>query len=349
MDVESVVGPGGDPDLDDPGAPTDLVRVYLDAIGRTALLNAAEEVDLAQRIEAGLYAAEKLRRDEAVGALPAALAAELAVLVDDGARARDLMLQANLRLVVSVAKKHTGRGLPFLDLVQEGNVGLVRAVEKFDFRRGFKFSTYAMWWIRQAIQRALADQSRTIRLPVHVSEELGRVTRAKRRLGQDLGREPTAEEIASSTGSTAQRVGDLSRLSRVAASLDTPVGSAGETPFGDLLEDVDAPVVADVVERGMLARGLAARVDRLPPQERSVIMLRYGLAQGRPHTLAEIGRILDIPRDRVRRIERAALERLRDEHDRDEGERIEGERIEGERTEGERTEGDRGDVLGDTG
>ena len=299
-------------DLDEVAPSADLVRVYLDAIGRTPLLTAAEEVELAQRIEAGVYATELLRRADAD---PTALGmhdpAELAAVAADGRAAKSHMVRANLRLVVAVAKKHAHRGLPFLDLVQEGNLGLIRAVEKFDYRKGFKFSTYAMWWIRQAIGRGMAEQSRAVRLPVHVLEDLAKVTRAQRDLAQELGRDPTAEEIAAQTGHSPERVEELRRVSRDPVSLDTPLGDDGESVLGDLVLDASVPPTSELVERQALAGELARVIETLPEREALIVRLRFGLYDGRPRTLEETGRHLGLTRERIRQLEKQALTRLR--------------------------------------
>ena len=302
-----------EPDLDAVGTPADPVRGYLDAIGRTPLLTAGEEVDLAKRIEAGVYAAELLRRGEAD---PASLAgrdrAELAAVAADGAAAKLHMMNANLRLVVSIAKKHTHRGMALLDVVQEGNLGLIRAVEKFDYTKGFKFSTYATWWIRQAIGRGMAEQSRVVRLPVHVLDELAKVTRTERELVQRLGRDVTAEEIAAVTGQKPERVTDLRRVSRDPVSLDAPVGDDGGSVLGDLVLDAIAPAASEVVEREELSGELERVIDTLPEREALIVRMRFGLYDGRPHTLDEIGRHVGLTRERIRQLEKSALAQLRE-------------------------------------
>lgn len=290
---------------DDP----DIVRSYLDDIGGTKLLTAEQEVELAKRIEAGIYAAELLRSG---GKPSAAYRRELEEVARDGRLAKDHMIRANLRLVVSVAKKFSGRGVPFLDVIQEGNLGLIRAVEKFDYAKGFKFSTYAMWWIRQSIQRGLAEQSRTVRLPVHVSEDLAKLARVERQLHTLLGRDPTPEEVAEEISGTPERVLELRRLSRHAISLDTPVGEDGETRLGDLVEDVEAAIAPELVERMALAEELRSLIATLPPREGLIVAMRYGLTDGRPHTLNEIAQHLGLTRERVRQLERDALATLRD-------------------------------------
>jgi RNA polymerase sigma factor (sigma-70 family) len=302
-----------EPDLDAVGTPADPVRGYLDAIGRTPLLTAADEVDLAKRIEAGVYAAELLRRGEAD---PAALdghdRAELATVAADGSAAKLHMMNANLRLVVSIAKKHTHRGMALLDVVQEGNLGLIRAVEKFDYTKGFKFSTYATWWIRQAIGRGMAEQSRVVRLPVHVLDELAKVTRTERELVQRLGRDVTAEEIAEVTGQKPERVTDLRRVSRDPVSLDAPVGDDGGSVLGDLVLDAIAPAASEVVEREELSGELERVIDTLPEREALIVRMRFGLYDGRPHTLDEIGRHVGLTRERIRQLEKSALAQLRE-------------------------------------
>ena len=302
-----------EPDLDEVVVTAaDPVRAYLDAIGRTPLLTAAEEVEIARRIEAGVYAAELLRRAETD---PAALAdhepADLALVAADGAAAKQHMLEANLRLVVSIAKKHSRRGLPLLDVVQEGNLGLIRAVEKFDWAKGYKFSTYATWWIRQAIGRGMAEQSRVVRLPVHVLEELAKVVRAERELDQRLRRDATVAELAESTGLAPDRVADLRRVSRDPVSLDAPVGDDGELVLGDLVLDATVPAAADLVERQAISGELERLVDTLPERQARIVRLRFGLHDGRPRTLDEIGRQVGLTRERVRQLEKEALGRLR--------------------------------------
>jgi RNA polymerase primary sigma factor len=308
--VADLAGASTEPDLDELAPSADLVRVYLDGIGRTPLLTAAEEVELAKRIEAGVYAAELLRRAEG-GEEVAYGHGELRALAADGQAAKAHMLRANLRLVVSVAKRYAHRGLPFLDVVQEGNLGLIRAVEKFDYRKGYKFSTYAMWWIRQAIGRGMAEQSRAVRLPVHLLEQLSKVTRAQRDLGQELGREPTAQEIAAVTGHTPERVEELRRVSRDPVSLDTPVGDDGDSVLGDLVLDATAPAPAEMVERQAVTGELERVIDTLPEREALIIRMRYGLYDGQPRTLEEIARHLGLTRERIRQLEKEALVRLR--------------------------------------
>ncbi len=305
--------PGSEPDLDGVAVPADPVRVYLAAIGRTPLLTAAEEVDLAKRVEAGLYAAELLRRAESD---PAALggrdAVDLTGVAADGAAAKMHMISANLRLVVSIAKKYAHRGLGQLDVVQEGNLGLIRAVEKFDYTKGFKFSTYATWWVRQAIGRGMAEQSRAVRLPVHVLDELAKVTRAQRELTQELGRDVTVAEIAAVTGQPPARVADLRRVSRDPVSLDAPVGDEGGSVLADLVLDAKAPAASEVVERAELSGELEHVIDLLPEREALILRLRFGLHDGRTHTLDEIGRQVGLTRERIRQLEKEALARLRE-------------------------------------
>jgi RNA polymerase primary sigma factor len=290
----------------------DLVRFYLDEIGTTPLLTAEQEVDLAKRIEAGLYAEQLLRdADEHGRPLPGERRRELELIEADGAAAKEHMVRANLRLVVSVAKKFSGRDVPFLDVVQEGNLGLIRAVEKFDYTRGFKFSTYAMWWIRQAIQRGLGELGRTVRLPVHVVEELTRLNRIERTLHTQLGREPTIEELAEETDRPVDKVVELRRLARHPLSLDTPVGDDGDTRIGDLIEDDDAVQAADAAEFAALTKQLHELVESLPPRQATIVAMRYGLHDGRPRTLQEIAAHLGLTRERVRQLEKEALAELR--------------------------------------
>jgi len=297
-----------DLDLDAQGPSADLVRVYLNGIGRTALLTAADEVDLAKRIEAGVFAQHML--DTAPKLIPAR-AAELRALVADGHAAKNHLLEANLRLVVSLAKRYTGRGMPLLDLIQEGNLGLIRAVEKFDYTKGFKFSTYATWWIRQAITRGMADQGRTIRLPVHLVEQVNKLARIKRDMHQQLGREATHEELANEAGLTPEKVSDLLDHSRDPVSLDMPVGAEEDAPLGDFIEDGEATDAASAVISGLLHDDLRRVLATLEDREQSVIRLRYGLDDGQPHTLDQIGRHFGLSRERVRQIEREVMSKLR--------------------------------------
>jgi RNA polymerase nonessential primary-like sigma factor len=294
-------------DLDAQGPAADLVRVYLNGIGRTALLTAAQEVELAKRIEAGVFAQHMLESETFGGALES----ELEALVRDGHRAKNHLLEANLRLVVSLAKRYTGRGMPLLDLIQEGNLGLIRAVEKFDYTKGFKFSTYATWWIRQAITRGMADQGRTIRLPVHLVEQVNKLARIKRDLHQQLGREATHDELAVEVGLTPEKVADLLDHARDPVSLDMPVGSEEDAPLGDFIEDGEATDAESAVISGLLHDDLRRVLATLDEREQSVIRLRYGLDDGQPHTLDQIGKRFGLSRERVRQIEREVMSKLR--------------------------------------
>jgi RNA polymerase primary sigma factor len=296
-------------DLDDQTpAMGDSVHTYLKSIGRTSLLTAEQEVDLAKRIEAGLFAEHKL---ETSTGLDEAYRRELELIAEDGRRAKAHMLEANLRLVVSVAKKYSDRGLSLLDVVQEGNLGLIRAVEKFDYTKGYKFSTYAMWWIRQAIQRGFADSARTIRLPVHVLEMLSKLSRVERDMHQRLGREPTPEELAVELDRTPDQIEELLRTSRQPISLDSTIGEDGETSIGDLIEDVDAPEASELVDRQLMAEQLRSALDALTPREATIMAMRFGLYDGNPHTLDEIGRALGLTRERIRQLEKQSLSKLR--------------------------------------
>jgi RNA polymerase primary sigma factor len=296
-------------DLDDQTpAMGDSVHTYLKSIGRTSLLTAEQEVDLAKRIEAGLFAEHKL--DTATG-LDEKFRRDLELVAEDGRRAKAHMLEANLRLVVSVAKKYSDRGLSLLDVVQEGNLGLIRAVEKFDYSKGYKFSTYAMWWIRQAIQRGFADSARTIRLPVHVLEMLSKLSRVERDMHQRLGREPTPEELAVELDRTPDQIEELLRTSRQPISLDSTIGEDGETSIGDLIEDVDAPEASELVDRQLMAEQLRSALDALTPREATIMAMRFGLYDGNPHTLDEIGRALGLTRERIRQLEKQSLSKLR--------------------------------------
>ncbi|MPZ65707.1 MAG: sigma-70 family RNA polymerase sigma factor [Pseudonocardiaceae bacterium] len=292
----------------------DLVRCYLDDIGSTPLLDAAQEVALAKRIEAGVYAAELLRQASAEHRdVAAERRRELAAVARDGERAKDHMVRANLRLVVSVAKKHSHGGLPLLDVVQEGNLGLIHAVEKFDYAKGYKFSTYATWWIRQAIDRGLAVQTRTVRLPVHVVGELARFGRVERKLQTSLNREPTAVEVAEAAGTSAERITELRLAARSAISLDTPVGEDSEdTSVGDLIEDTDGPDVTEAVEQHALTDELRTLVDSLPDRLARIVSLRYGLHDGHQYTLQQVADRLSLTRERIRQLEKEALAALRD-------------------------------------
>ncbi len=295
------------------GISTDLVRAYLKEIGRVALLNAAQEVELAKRIEAGLFAEEKLRQaDTGQTRKPAAkLRRELEWIAADGKRAKDHLLEANLRLVVSVAKRYTGRGMQFLDLIQEGNLGLVRAVEKFDYTKGYKFSTYATWWIRQAITRAMADQARTIRIPVHMVEQINKVTRVQRQLLQSLGREPTPEELATEVDMEPEKVVEILGYARDPVSLETPIGEEEDSRLGDFIEDADAPIASEVVSFGLLQEQLQEVLKTLPEREATVVALRYGLTDGLPRTLDDIGQQFGLTRERIRQIEARTMSKLR--------------------------------------
>jgi RNA polymerase primary sigma factor len=296
-------------DLDDQTSVMgDSVHTYLKSIGRRQLLTAEEEVDLAKRIEAGLYAEHKLETERR---LSKQYRAELEAVAEDGRRAKAHMLEANLRLVVSVAKKYSDRGLSLLDVVQEGNLGLIRAVEKFDYTKGYKFSTYAMWWIRQAIQRGFADSARTIRLPVHVLEMLSKLSRVERDMHQRLGREPTPEELAVELDRTPDQIEELLRTSRQPISLDSTIGEDGETSIGDLIEDVDAPEAGELVDRQLMADQLRHALDALTPREATIMSMRFGLYDGNPHTLDEIGKALGLTRERIRQLEKQSLSKLR--------------------------------------
>ncbi|ATE53496.1 sigma-70 family RNA polymerase sigma factor [Actinosynnema pretiosum] len=289
-------------------ADADLFGQYLRQVGSTPLLTAAEEVVLARRIEAGVYA-EHLLADTAP--TPARRRA-LNQVVADGRDAKDHMIRANLRLVVSVAKKHSFRGLPLLDVVQEGNLGLIRAVEKFDYSKGYKFSTYAIWWIRQAIERGLAEQTRTVRLPVHVVEELSKIKKAERKLRAELDREPTVEELAATTGLRAPRVAELRDAGRATISLETPVGDDGSASVADLIEDADAASAYDAVEQAAFSSELRALVETLPARQALIVSRRYGLTDGRVHTLQEVAEELGLTRERIRQLEKESLRFLRD-------------------------------------
>ncbi|MFF4772844.1 RNA polymerase sigma factor [Microtetraspora fusca] len=300
-------------DLDDNSSVMgDSVHTYLKSIGRRTLLTAAQEVELAKRIEAGLYAEHKLETALENGeVLRPEVREDLEWIIEDGKRAKDHMLEANLRLVVSVAKKYTDRGMALLDVVQEGNLGLIRAVEKFDYTKGYKFSTYAMWWIRQAIQRGFADSARTIRLPVHVLEMLSKLSRVERDMHQRLGREPSPEELAVELDKTPDQIEELLRTSRQPISLDSTIGEDGETRIGDLIEDVDSPEASEVVDRQLLAEQLKGVLGNLTPREAKIMALRFGLADGKPHTLDEIGKFLGLTRERIRQLEKESLSKLR--------------------------------------
>lgn len=291
-----------------PGATADPVKDYLKQIGKVALLNAAEEVELAMRIEAGLFAEEKLATDQQ---LTPRLKRELKWVARDGQRAKSHLLGANLRLVVSLAKRYTGRGMQFLDLIQEGNLGLIRAVEKFDYTKGFKFSTYATWWIRQAITRAMADQARTIRIPVHMVEVINKLARVQRQMLQDLGREPTPEELSRELDMTPEKVIEVQKYGREPISLHTPLGEDGDSEFGDLIEDTEAVVPADAVGFTMLQQQLESLLDSLSEREAGVIRMRFGLGDGMPKTLDQIGDTFGVTRERIRQIESKTMAKLR--------------------------------------
>jgi RNA polymerase primary sigma factor len=291
------------------GATADPVKDYLKQIGKVALLNAAEEVELAMRIEAGLFAEDKLANEG--DKLAPAARRELQWVAKDGQRAKSHLLGANLRLVVSLAKRYTGRGMQFLDLIQEGNLGLIRAVEKFDYTKGFKFSTYATWWIRQAITRAMADQARTIRIPVHMVEVINKLARVQRQMLQDLGREPTPEELSRELDMTPEKVVEVQKYGREPISLHTPLGEDGDSEFGDLIEDTEAVVPADAVGFTMLQKQLESLLDSLSEREAGVIRMRFGLGDGMPKTLDQIGDTFGVTRERIRQIESKTMAKLR--------------------------------------
>ncbi|WP_435873139.1 RNA polymerase sigma factor [Microbacterium aurantiacum] len=292
------------------GATADPVKDYLKQIGKVPLLNAAEEVELAMRIEAGLFAEEKLSQMSAAEK-SSQLGLDLQWVARDGQRAKSHLLGANLRLVVSLAKRYTGRGMQFLDLIQEGNLGLIRAVEKFDYTKGFKFSTYATWWIRQAITRAMADQARTIRIPVHMVEVINKLARVQRQMLQDLGREPTPEELSRELDMTPEKVIEVQKYGREPISLHTPLGEDGDSEFGDLIEDTEAVVPADAVGFTMLQRQLESLLDSLSEREAGVIRMRFGLGDGQPKTLDQIGDTFGVTRERIRQIESKTMAKLR--------------------------------------
>jgi RNA polymerase primary sigma factor len=292
------------------GATADPVKDYLKQIGKVALLNAAEEVELAMRIEAGLFAEDKLS-NMTDAEKRSQLGRELQWVAKDGARAKSHLLGANLRLVVSLAKRYTGRGMQFLDLIQEGNLGLIRAVEKFDYTKGFKFSTYATWWIRQAITRAMADQARTIRIPVHMVEVINKLARVQRQMLQDLGREPTPEELSRELDMTPEKVVEVQKYGREPISLHTPLGEDGDSEFGDLIEDTEAVVPADAVGFTMLQKQLESLLDSLSEREAGVIRMRFGLGDGMPKTLDQIGDTFGVTRERIRQIESKTMAKLR--------------------------------------
>ena len=291
------------------GATADPVKEYLKQIGRVNLLNAEQEVDLSERIEAGLYAQHLL--DTESDKMDFKRRRELKWAANDGKRAKDHLLEANLRLVVSLAKRYTGRGMLFLDLIQEGNLGLIRAVEKFDWKKGFKFSTYATWWIRQAITRAMADQARTIRVPVHMVEVINKLSRVQRQMLQDLGREPTPDELARELDMPVEKVQEVQKYGREPISLHTPLGEDGDSEFGDLIEDTDAIAPSDAVAFSLLQEQFKQVLETLSPREAGVIKMRYGLEDGQPKTLDDIGRVYGVTRERIRQIESKTMSKLR--------------------------------------
>jgi RNA polymerase nonessential primary-like sigma factor len=295
-------------DLDAQGPAADLVRVYLNGIGRTALLTAAQEVELAKRIEAGVFAQHML---DTADDLNRTGRTELRQLVSDGHMAKNHLLEANLRLVVSLAKRYTGRGMPLLDLIQEGNLGLIRAVEKFDYTKGFKFSTYATWWIRQAITRAIADQARTIRIPVHMVETMNKVLRISRQMLQELGREPTVEEIATKVEMTPDKVREIQRIAQEPVSLETPVGEEDDSLLGDFVEDPNVIAPATAAARALLSEAIEEALQELNDRERAVVRLRFGLDDGQIRTLEEVGKEFGVTRERIRQIESKTLAKLR--------------------------------------
>ncbi|GAA5020017.1 RNA polymerase sigma factor [Actinopolymorpha pittospori] len=315
LEEEGFVLSEGD-DADEPeqqvlvaGATADPVKDYLKQIGKVPLLNAEQEVELAKRIEAGLFAEEKLAAES--GPPLAELLTEFEWIAEDGHKAKNHLLEANLRLVVSLAKRYTGRGMLFLDLIQEGNLGLIRAVEKFDYTKGYKFSTYATWWIRQAITRAMADQARTIRIPVHMVEVINKLARVQRQMLQDLGREPTPEELAKELDMTPEKVIEVQKYGREPISLHTPLGEDGDSEFGDLIEDSEAIVPADAVSFTLLQEQLHAVLDTLSEREAGVVSMRFGLTDGQPKTLDEIGKVYGVTRERIRQIESKTMSKLR--------------------------------------
>jgi RNA polymerase primary sigma factor len=290
------------------GATADPIKDYLKQIGKVALLNAEQEVELAKRIEAGLFAEERLNSGEK---MEPKNRREMQWIAEDGRRAKNHLLEANLRLVVSLAKRYTGRGMQFLDLIQEGNLGLIRAVEKFDYTKGYKFSTYATWWIRQAITRAMADQARTIRIPVHMVEVINKLARVQRQMLQDLGREPTPEELAKELDMTPEKVIEVQKYGREPISLHTPLGEDGDSEFGDLIEDSEAVVPADAVSFTLLQEQLHSVLDTLSEREAGVVSMRFGLTDGQPKTLDEIGKVYGVTRERIRQIESKTMSKLR--------------------------------------
>ena len=291
------------------GATADPVKDYLKQIGKVPLLNAEQEVELAKRIEAGLFAEEKLA--EGMDGLEPAARLDMEWIAEDGRRAKNHLLEANLRLVVSLAKRYTGRGMLFLDLIQEGNLGLIRAVEKFDYTKGYKFSTYATWWIRQAITRAMADQARTIRIPVHMVEVINKLARVQRQMLQDLGREPTPEELAAELDMTPEKVIEVQKYGREPISLHTPLGEDGDSEFGDLIEDSEAIQPGEAVSFTLLQEQLHSVLDTLSEREAGVVSMRFGLTDGQPKTLDEIGKVYGVTRERIRQIESKTMSKLR--------------------------------------
>src|SRR5690242_5029013 len=311
---ESWVSGGGGEDLPASrvaaaGASADPVKDYLRQIGKVPLLNAGQEVELAKRIEAGLFADHKLA--EGSGVMRPAQSIDLERVAADGRRAKNYLVEANLRLVVSQARRYTGRGMLFLDLIQEGNLGLIRGVEKFDYTKGYKFSTYATWWIRQAITRAMADQARTIRLPVHMVEAIGRLARVQRQMLQDLGREPTPAELAAGLDMTPEKVIEVQKYAREPISLHTPLGEDGDSEFGDLIEDTEAIQPGEAVSFTLLQEQLQAVLGALSEREAGVVSMRFGLADGQPRTLDEIGKVYGVTRERIRQIESKTMSKLR--------------------------------------
>ena len=310
-DEEENIIPSGNPKrrVIAAGATADPVKDYLKQIGRVSLLNAEQEVDLSERIEAGLYAQHLLDTESEV--MEFKRKRELKWAAADGKKAKDHLLEANLRLVVSLAKRYTGRGMLFLDLIQEGNLGLIRAVEKFDWKKGFKFSTYATWWIRQAITRAMADQARTIRVPVHMVEVINKLSRVQRQMLQDLGREPTPDELARELDMPVEKVQEVQKYGREPISLHTPLGEDGDSEFGDLIEDTDAIAPSDAVAFSLLQEQFKQVLETLSPREAGVIKMRYGLEDGQPKTLDDIGRVYGVTRERIRQIESKTMSKLR--------------------------------------
>ena len=314
--VVKISADGGGEDEDLPaaqvavaGATADPVKDYLKQIGKVPLLNAGQEVELAKRIEAGLFAEEKLA--EGSRSFPADVRIDLEWIAEDGTRAKDHLMEANLRLVVSLAKRYTGRGMLFLDLIQEGNLGLIRAVEKFDYTKGYKFSTYATWWIRQAITRAMADQARTIRIPVHMVEVINKLARVQRQMLQDLGREPTPGELAAGLDMTPEKVVEVQKYGREPISLHTPLGEDGDSEFGDLIEDSEAIQPGEAVSFTLLQEKLHSVLDTLSEREAGVVSMRFGLTDGQPKTLDEIGKVYGVTRERIRQIESKTMSKLR--------------------------------------